>query len=125
MPEDGPVVQADGATIWYKNGIVHRDDGPAVELPNGTREWYSEGVRHRDDGPAALISPDGDRRWFEHGKELTESEFNDMRQRAINEIGEQFHKGTSRKTPISQALKLKENPNPDKDAATRVTAPIS
>jgi hypothetical protein len=77
MPQNGPVVHPDGATVWYTDGIVHRDNGPAIERADGTREWYAQGVRHCDNGPA-FISADGERRWFHHGKEYTEAEFNDM-----------------------------------------------
>ena len=37
---------------WHRNGMRHRDDGPAVERPDGAREWFRNGRRHRDDGPA-------------------------------------------------------------------------
>ena len=28
---------------WYKDGKLHREDGPAVELKNGLKEWYKDG----------------------------------------------------------------------------------
>jgi hypothetical protein len=110
MPKDGPVAQPDGGTIWYRSGIVHRDDGPAIERADGTREWYAEGIRHCETGPA-FISADGERRWFVHGQELTEAEFDDMRRRIIDQIGEAFHKGTTGKTSVfSHPLKFKPKP---------------
>jgi len=42
MPEDGRVSQSDGTVIWYNNGVVHREDGPAIERANGTLEWFSK-----------------------------------------------------------------------------------
>jgi hypothetical protein len=40
---------------WYENDILHRrDDLPAIELSNGTKEWYIEGIRTRDTGPAVI-----------------------------------------------------------------------
>ncbi len=41
---------------WWKNGVRHREDGPAVEYPNGEEEWWLNGKRHRDDGPAVIYS---------------------------------------------------------------------
>jgi hypothetical protein len=40
---------------WYENDILHRrDDLPAIELSNGTKEWYIEGIRTRSTGPALI-----------------------------------------------------------------------
>jgi hypothetical protein len=25
---------------WWLNGKFHREDGPAIEYPSGTKEWY-------------------------------------------------------------------------------------
>ena len=52
---------------WYKNEKLHREDGPAVEYPNGDREWWLNDKWHREDGPAVEKS-DGTRRWFLDGK---------------------------------------------------------
>ena len=32
-----------GSTRWYLNGQLHREDGPAVEYANGTKEWWVDG----------------------------------------------------------------------------------
>jgi len=42
-------VLSDG-TVQYINskGQLHRLDGPAVELANGTKEWWVCGVRRKD-----------------------------------------------------------------------------
>jgi len=42
----------DQAIYHYKNGKVHRDDGPAIEHSDGAKLWYKNGKMHRDDGPA-------------------------------------------------------------------------
>lgn len=39
---------------WYKNGKLHRIDGPAVEHWNGSKHWYING-KHPINGPAKLI----------------------------------------------------------------------
>jgi hypothetical protein len=37
---------------YYKNGELHRIDGPAVEWIDGDKHWYLNGLLHREDGPA-------------------------------------------------------------------------
>jgi len=37
---------ANGDKYWYKNGELHREDGPAVELANGKKYWYLNGKRY-------------------------------------------------------------------------------
>ena len=60
-------VHEDGARWWYKNGLLHRTDGPAIELANGDRYWYKNGQRHRLDGPAVEMA-DGHRAWWQNGQ---------------------------------------------------------
>ena len=43
---------SDGTKYWYKNGELHREDGPAIEYSNGTKFWYINGLKHREDNPA-------------------------------------------------------------------------
>ena len=45
-----------GTTRWCKErtNIYHREDGPAIECPNGTKAWYQNGKYHRTDGPAII-----------------------------------------------------------------------
>lgn len=57
----------DGSTRWYRNGLLHRDDGPAWIRPDGTCEWYRDGHRHREDGPAIQRS-DGSREYWLNGE---------------------------------------------------------
>lgn len=54
-----PHYSVDGKTETWKtaDGIIHREDGPAVTkiLPNGeTKEWYICGVKHREGNPAVI-----------------------------------------------------------------------
>lgn len=48
------VIKFDGCTFHYREGELHRDDGPAVEENNGNTKWFRNGLQHRDDGPAIL-----------------------------------------------------------------------
>ena len=52
-----------GVRKYYNNaGVLHREEGPAIIWPNGTKLWYQNGDLHRTDGPAVEWS-DGGREW--------------------------------------------------------------
>ena len=56
-------------TSWYKNGMLHRDNGLAVEWRNGIKHWCKNGKLHRDDGPAIETVIAGDHNcWYKNGK---------------------------------------------------------
>jgi hypothetical protein len=69
-------VYTSGDKCWYLNGLLHREDGPAIEYGNGDKYWYLNGKLHREDGPA-IEWADGDKYWWLNGKCLTEEEFNE------------------------------------------------
>ena len=56
-----------GLKQWYKNGKLHREDGPAIEYADGTRLWFKNGKYHREDGPAIEYA-DGTKKWWLKGK---------------------------------------------------------
>lgn len=62
-------VDSDGIVRYYdkESNVLHREDGPAVEYPNGGEEWYQYGKRHREGGPA-LVMHYGEKHWFKQGK---------------------------------------------------------
>ena len=53
-------------TEWYKNGKLHREDGPAREWANGGKAWWLNGKCHREDGPA-VEDADGSKWWWLNG----------------------------------------------------------
>ena len=63
---------------WYKNGEIHRDDGPAltqkVEIlsyKSNLEAWYQNGKLHREDGPAEVSSDEDDellQKWYQNGE---------------------------------------------------------
>lgn len=55
--------------IYIKDGVKHRQNGPAEIHPNGYRAWFWKGVKHRRGGPA-VIHPDGTSEYWENGKFL-------------------------------------------------------
>lgn len=66
--EDGPAFSApDGTEIWFQNDKEHRVDGPAIILKDGTEKWCLNGEVHREDGPAVRL-PDGSQGWVRQGK---------------------------------------------------------
>jgi hypothetical protein len=65
--EDGPAIEEEnGTNIWYFNNKPHRAAGPACEYTNGTKEWYFHGNLHREDGPAVIMRG-GYKAWHKHG----------------------------------------------------------
>ena len=66
--EDGPAMEwANGTKQWYVNGKCHREDGPAMEWANGSKYWYVNGKCHREDGPA-MEWANGSKEWYVNGK---------------------------------------------------------
>jgi len=40
---DKPAVEWIGGRSWYKEGKLHRENGPASEWNDGEKHWYYEG----------------------------------------------------------------------------------
>ena len=53
--------------VYFKEGKLHREDGPAIEYANGDKLCYKEGKRHREHGPA-IENADGNKYWYKEGK---------------------------------------------------------
>ena len=67
-------VDTNGTKTWYKNGKLHREDGPAIICHDGQKEWYKAGKRHREDGPAVEFFSGG-KQWWVNDKRYTKEEF--------------------------------------------------
>ena len=83
-----------GTIKWYQCDILHREEGPAVEYLDGSKEWWlsgklnrvewSNGAKfwykddefHREDGPAIVYS-NNEKEWYLNDVKLTEAEFNE------------------------------------------------
>lgn len=59
----GLEIDSAGTKRWFKDGLLHRDDGPAVEYPNDGCMYFKHGKSHRLDGPADVL-PDGIKYWY-------------------------------------------------------------
>lgn len=79
--DNGPAVvgRKGGFKQWYSNGKLHRDGGPALSMTKGCNWWYQHGMRHREDGPAYMNTADNSRTYWLYDKEYTEKEFNEWR----------------------------------------------
>ena len=81
--EDGPAIEyASGTKCWYINGMLHREDGPAIERADGDKFWYINDKLHRTDGPACEYA-NGDKDWYIDDRQLTEGQFNQRTQPAV------------------------------------------
>jgi len=68
MTEQNSYIDSLGNVCWEDiNGLLHREDGPAVVRINGTKEWYFNGKLHRTDGPAVEFAS-GSKEWHIDGK---------------------------------------------------------
>lgn len=68
--DEPAVVYADGTKWWYREGLIHRDNGPAVVHPNGAQEWWLNNQRQRTEYPDSEgIHPDlrGVKQFYENG----------------------------------------------------------
>lgn len=59
-------IEKDGAIIWYKDGILHHLEEPAILWDDGSYQWYHNGLIHRNNAPAA--ESHGNKYWYQHGK---------------------------------------------------------
>jgi hypothetical protein len=81
-PEQTVVIGAGGVVEHWLGGELHRDDGPAVIIPDGVNwiepktlgllkgpaeAYFDDGLLHRTDGPA-VIGPGTSRRWCFRGR---------------------------------------------------------
>jgi hypothetical protein len=62
------IINHDKTVYWYKfgTGILHRENGPAIEYANGDCEWFIDGKRHRI-GEPAIVWTSG-KHWFVDNK---------------------------------------------------------
>ncbi len=70
---DGSYIDKYGDVCYIKNGLYHREDGPAKEFADGYIAWYINGNLHREDGPA-IERADGRKEWFINGEEYETKE---------------------------------------------------
>ncbi len=72
--ENKPIceIDADGNKRWWNvKGLLHREDGPAVEYIDGEQQWWVNGNIHRLCGPA-LVRPHNRSAWFINSLNVTD-----------------------------------------------------
>lgn len=71
---EGPArVSSDGGFEYIKDGVKHREDGPAYWSPKDNRlEFYVNGVKHNDRGPAVIADTENGRtfEFWKSGKKI-------------------------------------------------------
>jgi len=69
MPKlpNGRHMVSHGTYIYTKNGLKHRENGPAEVRRDGYQAYYTDGVKDRKGAPA-VIRPDGIVEYWEKGK---------------------------------------------------------
>jgi hypothetical protein len=73
--ENGPAIDyPNSSAVWYINGKLHREDGPAVSQANGHTEYWLNGKLHRENGPA-YISKDGSKQYWLNGIKYNEDAY--------------------------------------------------
>jgi antitoxin component YwqK of YwqJK toxin-antitoxin module len=72
---------------YYKNGLLHRENGPAIEwFVDGTKMWFIKNERHNENGPAIEYLPnefteeeedgcDETRFWYLNDRQFTEKDW--------------------------------------------------
>ena len=58
--KNGLIIDSLGTKRWYKDDKLHRDDGPAIEWPNGSKEWYLNG-KQVSESDLSIITINGKR----------------------------------------------------------------
>lgn len=67
--EDGPALIMPEGKCWYWHGKLHRaDGGPAVIKAHGTQEWWQDGERHRAGAPAVEYADGRPGKWYFKGQ---------------------------------------------------------
>ena len=66
--KNGTFTDTYGNKEWYKDGLRHREDGPAIVLKDGIEIWYKDGKKHRDNDLPAVVDSDGTEKWYKDGK---------------------------------------------------------
>ncbi len=82
--DPGPIIDGYGDKRWYnKNGVLHRDHGPAIIYTTGAAFYYKNGKCHRVDGPAVTWTRGGGETQSEYwlnDTQVTREEWYEQRQ---------------------------------------------
>jgi len=83
--KNGMFVNENGSKEWFKDDLLHREDGPAVECADGGKAWFLNGEVHRVDGPA-VEDADGTKAWYLHGIKTNEKLVRNLNSLTVKDI---------------------------------------
>lgn len=63
---NGVYHRSDGTMLWFKDNLIHNENGPAVIYKNGDVQWVQNNIVHRIGGPA--IETKTSFTWYRWGK---------------------------------------------------------
>jgi hypothetical protein len=63
-------IKSSDGIYYYRCSKLHRDDEPAVTKFDGTKMWYKDGLLHRDNNLPAVIYPDGNIEYWLNGDRI-------------------------------------------------------
>jgi len=69
-----------GTIYRFKSGLLHSEnDKPAIESVNGDKHWYKHGVQHREDYPAIVYADDNtEDEFYFNGMKINLKDFVDI-----------------------------------------------
>jgi hypothetical protein len=70
----GPAIINEGCESWYRHGLIHREDAPAITMLDGSETYCINGVLHNENGPA-IVGADGEVTYALNGVEMSEADF--------------------------------------------------
>lgn len=65
--EDGPAIEGTLLNAYYRNGVIDREGGPALVWADGGEAYLRDGEFDREDGPA-VITPGVGSFWYRDGQ---------------------------------------------------------
>ena len=68
------IIYSKGTKVWYKNGLLHRINGPSV-IDLDKQKWYFNGKLHNPNGPA-IEWRNGIKEYYLHGIEIQKEDLN-------------------------------------------------
>lgn len=93
---------------------LHRVGAPAVEYTDGTKVWFQNGEMHREDGPA-YEAAEGGREYHLFGKEVSPQEFRDQvrqiqedREKRREEVLRELHEACADATVLKTRLTVRK-----------------
>jgi hypothetical protein len=74
----GIIKDIQGVEYYYKNGVPHRETGPAIVYSTGTEYWYTNGNLNRLED-AAVVCSDGHKEYWVNGINIKANNMQEFR----------------------------------------------